>query len=408
MNSLESTGAQAIAGIRVLEVGRVPPSELPAMMLADMGATVWKVISPEDVHDLSDQEQRDAIHNYTNRNKQSIALNLKHERGREIFLELLQQADVLIEGFRPGVMQRLRLNYATVAEINPRLVYCSMSSYGQDGPYRTCPAHDLNFMSASGALNAISGTDQGLGIPLNLVADYGGASMHALTGILFGLLARERTGQGQHIDVSYLDTTLALLAATPNLRHLFSRGFVTPTGGGVLAGSYPYYSLYATQDGRMLSVACSEPGLWANFCHVINRPDLASYCRHENHYLRAANATEMHARNQVAAIIASEPLDVWVGRFASADVCVAPVNTVQEALVDSQVVHREMVNSVEHPQVGTVRYISPPVKYSRTPAVIRSAAPLPGEHTVQVLTGLGINQVELQSLQTSGVIGKSS
>src|SRR5215475_1916752 len=209
-------------GIRILELARVAPAELPAMMLADMGAEVLKIETPEKDRDASDEWVRRTIHTFVNRNKRSMTLNMKSPEGQKVFKKLAATADVLVEGFRPGVMKRLGADYESLRAANPRLVYCSLSGFGHNGPYRDYPAHDGNYLSLAGVLNLIGEPDRKPIFPLNLVADYGGASMHGALGVMMALFARERTGRGQHVDVSYLDTSLALLAPTPNMRFFWS------------------------------------------------------------------------------------------------------------------------------------------------------------------------------------------
>src|SRR2546428_2106241 len=235
-------------GIKILELARVPPAEMPAMMLADMGAEVLKIDSPAPERPPGEEWVRRTIHAFTNRNKRSMTLNMKAPEGQAIFRKLATTADVIVEGFRPGVMKRLGADYETMRALNPRIVYCSLSGFGQDGPYRDYPAHDMNYLSLAGVLNLIgdAGSKKPV-IPLNLVADYAGASLHGALGIVLALFARERTGRGQHVDVSYLDTTVSLLAATPNMRFFFSDGWSPKRGEGFLGGSYPYYAIYETR-----------------------------------------------------------------------------------------------------------------------------------------------------------------
>ncbi len=218
-----------LEGIKILELIRVAPGAFCTMMLADMGAEVLKIETPptdasEAGAGQATAEARRAAFQFVNRNKQSIAINLKHPAGQKILHQLAADADVLVEGFRPGVMARLGGDYATLSQINPRLIYCSLSGFGQDGPYRDLPAHDINYLSIGGVLNLIGEPDRPPAIPLNIIADYAGASMHGAVGILLALLARQQTGRGQWVDVSYLDTTISLLAATPMVRNFFFNG----------------------------------------------------------------------------------------------------------------------------------------------------------------------------------------
>src|SRR5256885_5826667 len=266
-------------GIKILELARVPPAEMPAMMLADMGAEVRKIDSPDPERPEGGEWVRRTIHSFTNRNKRSMTLNMKAAEGQAIFRKLAASADVIVEGFRPGVMKRLGADYETIRALNPRIVYCSLSGFGQDGPYRDYPAHDMNYLSLAGVLGLIGEPGRKPVIPLNLVADYAGAGMHGALGIVLALFARERTGRGQHVDVAYLDTSVSLLAATPNMRFFFSDGLAPRRGEGFLGGSYPYYPIYETRDGKLLTIGRTQPRLWENFFKAIGRPAFARVAR---------------------------------------------------------------------------------------------------------------------------------
>src|SRR2546426_685478 len=228
----------ALDGIKILELTRVGPGAFCTVMLADMGAEVLKIEPPPSGQlagsgaSPGPQEARKLATSFTNRNKKSLTLNLKDLAGQAVLQDLARGFDVLVEGFRPGVMKRLGGDYETLSKLSPRLIYCSLSGYGQDGPYRDFPAHDLNYLSLAGVANLIGPTEGPPAIPLNIVADYAGASMHGVTGIMFALFARERTGKGQFVDVSYLDTTISLLAATPNVRDYFADDVIPGRGKG--------------------------------------------------------------------------------------------------------------------------------------------------------------------------------
>src|SRR5215813_14450381 len=353
-------------GIRILELARVAPAELPAMMLADMGAEVLKIETPEPDRDASDEWVRRTLHNFVNRNKRSMTLNMKSAEGQKIFQKLAATADVIVEGFRPGVTKRLGADYETLRKSNPRLVYCSLSGFGQDGPYRDRPAHDMNYLSLAGVLNLIGERDRKPVIPLNLVADYAGASMHGALGIMFALFARERTGRGQLVDVSYLDTSVALLAATPNMRFFWSDGMAPKRGEGFLGGSYPYYAVYETRDKKLLTIGCTEPWLWANFCKAIDRPDFVEFSRQPDQYVRAANEKEVRCREEIEAIIKTRTRNEWYEILVKADVCVGKVYEPEEMVADPQVQARDMVVEVKHPTLGTIKEFGIPIKLSGT------------------------------------------
>ena len=275
--------AGPLKGLKVLELIRVPPGAFCTMMLADMGAEVVKIETPVGAPpEQTAQAERRVAFQFVNRNKRSIAINLKRPDGQKLLHQLAADADVLVEGFRPGVMARLGGDYETLKRVNPRLIFCSLSGYGQDGPHRDQPAHDVNFLSIAGVLNLIGEPDQPPAIPLNLIADYAGASLHGVAGILLALLARQRTGCGQLVDVSYLDTSLALMAATPMMQDYLCNGIGSRRGAGLARGTHPYYTTYETADGKALAVGCRDAEQWDAFCKAIGlgesppiRPDEA-------------------------------------------------------------------------------------------------------------------------------------
>lgn len=357
--------ARPLEGIKILELIRVAPGAFCTMMLADMGAEVLKIETPttEAATDTETASRRAAF-SFVNRNKLSMALNLKHPAGRDILHQIVQNADVLVEGFRPGVMTRLGGDYDTLSKINPRLIYCSLSGFGQDGPYRHDPAHDINYLSVGGVLNLIGQPDQPPAIPLNIVADYAGVSMHGVVGILLALMARQRTGRGQYVDVSYLDTTVSLLAATPLLRDYFFNGNTCGRGKGALGGSYPYYTLYETADKRLLSVGCTEPWLWENFCKVIRCEALKRFTLQPDHHARVADHEALQAKQEVQKILRQKTRDAWFEYVKDKNVCVGPVYTVEEMFQEPQVQARHMVVDVQDPRYGTVRQAGIAIKLS--------------------------------------------
>jgi crotonobetainyl-CoA:carnitine CoA-transferase CaiB-like acyl-CoA transferase len=392
-------------GIKILELARVAPGELCTMLLADMGADVLKIETPDPTAASDTAAARRVAFAFVNRNKRSAALNLKTAEGQAIFKRLAAGADVLVEGFRPGVMKRLGGDYETVRALNPRIVYCSLSGFGQDGPYRDYPAHDMNYLSLAGMLGLIGDADRKPAIPLNVIADYAGASLHGALGIVLALYGREKTGRGQHVDVSYLDTSLSLLAATPNMRFFFSDGLTPRRGTGFLSGTYPYYAIYETKDRKLLTIGCTEPWLWENFCKAIGRPAFVRFARKPDQFVRSANVEEEAARNEIESIIRTRTRDEWYQLLVQADVCVGKVYDVEEVPGDPQVQHRQMIVEIEHPTYGRVRQVGIAIKMSDTPGSIRRAAPLSGEHTDEVLKDLGLVSDEIARLRDQGVIG---
>jgi crotonobetainyl-CoA:carnitine CoA-transferase CaiB-like acyl-CoA transferase len=401
---------EALAGITVLELSRVSPGAFCTMMLADMGADVLKIETPPAQgaplgSGVTATDARQAAFSYVNRNKRSMCLNLKAPEGQQILQQLVAQADVLVEGFRPGVMQRLQADYATLSRINPRLVYGSLSGFGQDGPYRDRPAHDLNYLAISGVLNLIGEAGRPPAIPLNLIADYGGAALHGVVGILLALYARQRTGRGQLVDVAYLDATLSLLAATPLMQNVFAEGFMPQRGHGPYTGLYAFYTTYETKDGKLLSVGCSEPWLWENLCQALGRPELARYYRRPAHLERPPNAEEEQVRHELQAIFRQRTRDEWVAFLRHQNVCIGPVNTVAEVFDDPQLRHRQMVLEHQTPTLGVVRQPGIALKLSDTPGRVWRLGPRLGEHTAEVLAALGYSQDDVERLRERGVIG---
>jgi crotonobetainyl-CoA:carnitine CoA-transferase CaiB-like acyl-CoA transferase len=403
--------AGALEGITVLELSRVSPGAFCSMMLGDMGADVLKIETPPGSNGasgsgVSPSNARQAVFSYLNRNKRSLGLNLKAPEGQKILHELVAGADVLVEGFRPGVMQRLNADYAAVSRINPRLVYCSLSGFGQDGPYRDLPAHDLNYLALSGVLNLIGpSADAPPAIPLNLIADYGGAAMHGVLGILLALYARHHTGRGQHVDIAYLDATISLLSATLLMQNFFTDGLVPQRGKGPYSGHYAFYTTYETKDGKLLSVGCTEPWLWENLCKALGKPELARYSRHEEHLKRAPNAEERQVREQLQAVFRQRTCDQWVDFLRDKNVCIGPVNTVAEVFDDPHVRHRQMLLEHHDPAFGSVRQAGIALKLSDTPGHVRHLGPWLGQHTEEVLAELGYRQSDMTRLRDSGVVG---
>lgn len=403
--------ADALQGTKVLELTRVSPGAFCTMMLADMGAEVLKIETPPSVSPgagsgVSPSDAKQAAFSYINRNKRSLGLNLKAPEGQQILHELAAEADVLVEGFRPGVMQRLGCGYDTLSQLNPRLVYCSLSGFGQDGPYRDLPAHDLNYLAISGVLNLIGPSAEAPpSIPLNLIADYGGASMHGVVGILLALFAREQTGRGQYVDIAYLDTTISLLSATLLMDRYVTDGVVPQRGQGPYTGQYAFYTTYETKDDRLLSVACSEPWLWGNLCKALGRPEFERFYRHGGHIERAPNAEERQVREALQAIFRQRTRDEWVAFLADKNVCIGPVNTTEEAFNDPHIQHRQMVIDYEDAELGTVRQAGIALKLSDTPGRLRRVGPRIGQHTDDVLGQLGYSAEAIEALRQHQVVG---
>lgn len=352
--SLRETASLGIAlqGTRVLDLSRLAPGPFCSLLLRSLGAEVVKVEEPGRGDPLRSLDP--LAFQSLNGGKKSLSLNLKSDRGRALLLRLAERADALIEGFRPGVMKRLGLAYEEIRDRLPRLIYLSLTGYGQSGPYRERAAHDINYMAVAGAL--------GGEVPPIQVADFAGGGLPAALAIVSALFARARTGAGCYIDLAMLDgaLSLSLLASSPV--------------GRVLSGACPCYGIYATADAKRLSVGALEPKFWEGFCRGIGKPELAS------------RAFDPGAREEVARAIARRTLAEWEEVFSRLDACVEPVGALQAAL--------------SHPQAKSRRKDWP------NPSFLASLGPAPavGEHNRLLLTELGATDAELDGLHTEGVV----
>jgi crotonobetainyl-CoA:carnitine CoA-transferase CaiB-like acyl-CoA transferase len=386
--------------ITVLDLTRLLPGAVATMMLSDFGADVIKIEEP-GIGDPARQsragiKQPGAYFLATNRNKRSIAINLKQPAGREIFLELAKRADVVVEGFRPGVMDRLAIGYGTLKEINPRLVYCAITGYGQDGPYRGKAGHDINYISIAGLLGVNGMKDGPPTIPGVQIADLAGGSMHAVIGILLALQARERTGEGQMVDVSMMDGTLAMMFV-PFAAYL-ANGAQPQRGAEGLSGRYACYQAYETEDGRYLSLGALEPKFWESACRVLGREDFIDK--------QFVDDEQTECIRALSEIFRTKTADEWLAAFEGVDTCLALVKDIGEMIDDPQVKHRGLIAEIEHPSSGRIKQIAPTVKLSATPGEMRSPPPLLGEHTIEVLKGIGYTDEMVDRLSRDGVIGK--
>jgi crotonobetainyl-CoA:carnitine CoA-transferase CaiB-like acyl-CoA transferase len=378
------------------------------MMLGDLGADIIKVGPPagaEARQTVRGEGRREIAHQAVNRNKKSILLNLKPEAGQKIFQQLAEGADVIVEGFRPGVTKRLGIDYETISKINPRIVYCSVTGYGQDGPYCDLPGHDINYISFAGALNLIGEANRPPVVPLNIIADYGAGGKDAVIGIISALLARNKTGRGQYIDISLTDSVISLMTE-PVLDTYFATGTSIKRGEHDLSGAYPYYSIYQTKDRKFITIGCLEPWLWANLCRAIGKEEFIPFSIIRDRYPRSADdqkVKEIH--DYLKQLFLTRTRDEWFDFFRNKDVPVGKVYSLDEVFADPQVQHRRMVMEMEHPTEGKVRQVGIAIKLSDTPGKVRSFPPVLGQHTDEILTGLGYSQQKIAELRREGVVG---
>jgi crotonobetainyl-CoA:carnitine CoA-transferase CaiB-like acyl-CoA transferase len=377
-----------LSGVRVLDLTRLLPGGICTMMLAELGAEVIKVESPDggDYARLMPPliDGQGVIFRATNRGKRSIVINLKDPRGQAVLGKLAQDIDVLVEGFRPGVLARMGCDYDSLRAVNSRLIYCSLSGWGQDGPYAAYSGHDLNYAAIAGLIGEMN-QPQPLG---GQVADIGGAYI-AVAGILAGLFRRERTGEGSYVDTALYEAGL-LLGAVPFVEALTAHRPDSPVRGA-LSGRQACYNVYTTRDNRPVALAALEPKFWANFCTAIERPDLT------DDYLNPSRQRYLLA--EVAEIFAMRTADEWAERLVPADCCFSLVNTPEEALSDPHIQARGMlgVNDDETP------FLHSPVRLNADQPEL-SAPPHAGEHTMTILHEAGFTDDEIAVLCSDGVV----
>jgi len=397
----------ALEKIRVLELTPLAPGEFCTMILGDFGAEVLKVESPAGKLGLALQgeiNRKEAAYNPLDRNKKSIVLNLKSQAGRQAFYRLAEQADVIVEGFRPGVVKNLGIDYDTIKKLNPKIVYCSLSGYGQNGPYRDFPGHDINYISMAGVLGLIGPSGMPPVIPMNFIADFAGASLYGVIGILMALVARNETGEGQYVDVAFTDGVISL--ATFLTTWYFLQGAIPKRGETMLHGAYPYYGAYETKDGKYISIGCVEPHFWENLCRLIGKEEYIPYQVSLEHFLQKPDDKKWEEiSSYLKQCFLTKTRDEWFELLIEKDIPAGKVYTLDEVFSDPQVIEREMVTEVEHPTFGKIKQAGIAPKLSYTPGKIRTFTPLAGEHTEEVLRGLGYSSEEIDNLRKEGTIG---
>ena len=390
--------------VKVLDLTLLVPGGFCTLLLADLGADVIKV---EDTSagdylrwappyygsdDQGSLGTRSAMYLALNRNKRSIRIDLKQESGQQILLKLAESADVLVESFRPGVLDRLGVGYDVLRQANPALVYCPITGYGQNGPNRDRAGHDMNYLGLNGVLG-LTGEEGGPPIQASVqIADLGGGGMMAAVGILAALHQARRSGEGQVVDISMTDGALSWLAMEAG--KYFASGEVPRRGRLMLSGGLICYRPYEAKDG-WISCGALEPKFWAAFCRGVGREDLIE---------RQFEGPGSDAHRQVAAIFGSRTREEWKAFNDEHDAMIEPILELDEALGSELVREREMTLAYEQPEIGEVRQVGFPIKLSRTPAAVERHAPALGEHTQEVLSEAGYSDQEIRALEESGAV----
>ncbi len=373
-----------LADVRVLELGAIGPAPFAGALLADLGADVVRIDRiggpPPD---------RPPQFDFYNRNKRSLALDLKRPAGVQTLLQLVRQADVLTEGYRPGVLERLGLAPAVLLAANPKLVIGRMTGWGQAGPLAAEAGHDINYLALTGALHAI-GTADTPTPPLNLVADLGGGAMYLAVGVLAAVLDARRSGQGQVVDAAMVDGVTHLMSAFQAMRQ--EGVWEDRRGRNLVDGGAPYYGCYATKDGRHVAVGAIEPHFYAALLAVLQIDPATLPPQNERAQWPAM-------RERFAAVFSRRTRDEWVQAAAGRDACLAPVLAIDEAPQHAQMCAREV-----YADFDGVRHPAPAPRLSRTPAALRRGAPAPGQHSEELLREAGFQDEALRALLASGVV----
>ncbi len=396
--------ARLLDGVRIVDLSRIVAGPLATQIFGDYGAEVIKIEQPgvgDDSRGWVPPKAPDGSAAYffsINRNKKSVTLNLKHPRGKAILKDLIARADVIIENFKPGTMEDLGLDYEVLRQVNRRLIYCQISGFGNSGPARERAGYDSILQGITG-LMSITGEREGPPVKAGVALIDEITALYAHGAILAALLHRERTGQGQKVECSLLESGVAAMmnAATAYL----VAGAVQGRWGSAHESLVPYQAFKA-RDGYLI-IGAGNDRLWKAFCEVIGAPEWADDPRFDTNLKRVERREELV--RLIEARLEARGRDEWIAAFAAAGLPTGPINTVDQVFRDPQVLHRGMVRDVEHPTAGRVKLVGIPVKFSETPGEISLPPPLLGQHTEEVLGGLlGLSAQDIEDLRAQGAI----
>lgn len=394
---------KALEGIRVLDLTRALAGPFCTLMLGDNGADVIKVEIPGTGDDTRKWGppfigEESAYYLSINRNKRSLTLNLQDAQAKEVFMKLAKDTDVVVENFTPGVMGRFGLDYDAVKAVNPKVVYCSISGFGQDGPYRNRPAYD-QIMQGVGGLMSITGEPDGEPQKIGIAVTDIGAGMWSAFAIMAALHYREKSGEGQYIDISMLDAQVAWL--TYQAAFFFANGEAPKRMGAAHPTLVPYQA-FMCNDGKYINVAVGSERIWERFCKGMGREDL------KDHPDYATNSVRVNNRGAIVSmlqeIFLTRPVTEWVEDLQAANVPCGPINDLADVFADPQVLARNMYLEMPHPTLGSIKQTGLPIKFSLTPGGLDRHPPLLGEHNQEILQSLGYSDADVQSLKDQSVI----
>jgi len=390
-----------LSGIRILDLTRLYPGPLATMMLGDMGADIIKIEDPSSPDYMRFYPpytaERSAGFLAVNRSKRSLALNLKSREAKDIFWKLIAGADIVVEPFRPGVLDDMGLGYERACKIKPEIIYVSLTGYGQNGPYAGHAGHDINFIGYAGILAATATEQTGPVLPGPQLGDVAGGAYMTVIACLAALWASRTTGRGQKVDVSMLDGLLPLMSL--QMAHTWSAQSGFATGEAPLSGGLACYGVYQCRDGKYMALGILEEKFWKKFCQMARRPDWE-----EQFLIHGDDAKKLRA--EIAALFLTQTRNDWTRKAAELDICLTPVLDPEEIEDDPHIRTRGMIFEHDHPVCGKIKGIGPPIKFSHTAVQPSRPAPDLGQDTGDILSEIGYRLEEIEALKNDGVIGR--
>ncbi|MFN8353759.1 MAG: CaiB/BaiF CoA-transferase family protein [Spirosomataceae bacterium] len=388
-----------LSGIRILDLTRLLPGPLGTMLMADMGADVIKIEHPEQpdyVRMFPPYLKGESAHYLAyNRSKRSLTLNYSTSEGQAVFFDLVKSADVVVEQFRPGFLDKIGIGYQAAKAHNPRIIYVSVTGYGQTGPYAHLAGHDLNYISYAGVLGVTGSADDAPVIPGVQLADIAGGSYMSVIATLAALQARTQTGLGQHVDVAMTDAVMPLLSVSYALYSAMNVS--VPRGMLPLSGGAANYNVYRCADAKFIALGTLEAKFWNKFCDLVEKPSWKNFI--------IPNPIELpQQKAEVAQLFSTQPQAYWIALGTVHDLLISPVYEVSDLEHDTHLQARDMVIEVEHPTLGKIKQIGIPLKFSETPAQVAGPAPTMGQDTEAILRGLGYSDIQIKNFQQQQIV----
>lgn len=393
-----------LEGIRILDLSRLLPGPLATMFMADMGAEVIKVENPSqpdyvrNFPPVYEAEGKEFSANYLafNRSKKSLTLDYTQPEGKEIFWKLVQTADVVVEQFRPGYLDKLGIGYNEAQKVNQKIIYVSITGYGQTGSYSHLAGHDLNYLSYSGILGLIGEAGKAPSLPAVQLADIAGGSYMAMIGTLAALQARTHTHKGQHVDISMTEGVMPLLIVP--FTHYQATKQAQKRGETPLSGAFPNYNVYMCKDGKYISLATLEPKFWIKFCNIVQKPEFLGFAMPQEPEEMQKNKATLQT------FFLTQERNYWLKLSQEHDLLISPVYEIDEIEQDKHLQERNMFIKMQHPQIGDVLSLAFPIKFSESPTFPQNIAPELGADTEKILQEIGFSTTEIEKFKSQNIV----